>query len=90
MNSDTEHIASIVLAAGEGRRIGGNKALLALDGTTFLGKVVEALKAIGSNPIVVVGGAEYQQVEQMARELGFRLQCRLAKRAVLLAQGRYR
>jgi molybdenum cofactor cytidylyltransferase len=70
MNSDTEHIGSIILAAGEGRRIGGNKALLPIDGTTFLGKVADALKAIDSRPIVVVGGSEYQQVKQSAESLG--------------------
>ena len=73
MNKEAEHIASVVLAAGEGRRVGGNKALLQIDGVTFLAKVVAALKAIDSDPIIVVGGANYREVEKLAAklEIGF-------------------
>jgi molybdenum cofactor cytidylyltransferase len=73
MNKEAEHIASVVLAAGEGRRVGGNKALLEIGGVTFLAKVVTALKAIESDPIVVVGGANYHEVEKLATklEIGF-------------------
>jgi CTP:molybdopterin cytidylyltransferase MocA len=51
-----DNIAGIILAAGEGRRFGQCKALARLDGITFLEAVALRLKAIGCNPVIVVGG----------------------------------
>lgn len=47
-------ICGIVLAAGLGRRIGGPKALLSLDGRTFLERAVRALSEAGLEVVVVV------------------------------------
>lgn len=63
-------IAGIVLAAGEGRRAGGVKALLTLGARTFLERVVTAVRAAGCEPVIVVGGAEGPRVEAEARRLG--------------------
>jgi len=46
--------AAILLAAGEGRRMGGPKALLVVDGTPLVLAHVERLREIGCRPIVVV------------------------------------
>ena len=47
-------IAAIVLAAGAGSRFGGGKLLAELGGRPILGHVVEAARAAGLDPIVVV------------------------------------
>lgn len=47
-------IWGIVLAAGLGRRIGGPKALLSLDGRTFLERAVRAFTEAGLEVVVVV------------------------------------
>jgi len=44
----------IVLAAGNGRRIGMPKALLSLDGRTFVERTVHALSGLGLDIVVVV------------------------------------
>jgi nicotine blue oxidoreductase len=63
-------ITGIVLAAGEGRRAGGVKALLELGGRTFLDRVVTAVRGAGCEPVIVVGGADSARVEAEARRLG--------------------
>jgi nicotine blue oxidoreductase len=50
----TTTIRGIVLAAGEGRRMGSPKALLDLDGTTLVELHVERLLEVGCSSIVVV------------------------------------
>jgi nicotine blue oxidoreductase len=47
----------IVLAAGLGRRIGGPKALLNLDGRTFLQRAVDALSGAGLQVVAVINPA---------------------------------
>jgi molybdenum cofactor cytidylyltransferase len=47
-------IAAVVLAAGAGSRFGGGKLLAALDGRPIVGHVVDAARAAGLDPIVVV------------------------------------
>lgn len=49
-------IAGIVLAAGRSRRMGSPKAFLRLDGDTFLGRAVSALRDGGCSAVVVVTG----------------------------------
>lgn len=55
-------VAAIVLAAGEGRRIGGPKALLRLAGETFLARVCRLFREASVDPLVVVLGAEAERV----------------------------
>ena len=50
-------ICGIVLAAGLGRRIGGPKALLSLEGRTFLERAVRAFSEAGLEVVVVVNPA---------------------------------
>ncbi len=47
-------ITAIILAAGEGRRMGGDKALLQLGGETLLQRVVNDCRAAGLDQLVVV------------------------------------
>lgn len=65
-----DEIAGVILAAGEGKRIGQTKALIKLDEITFLERVVGCLKAVACKPILVVGGADYRKVEAEAARLG--------------------
>ena len=46
--------AAIVLAAGEGRRMGGPKALLVVDGEPLIRRHVDRLREVGCRSIVVV------------------------------------
>ncbi len=50
-------IAAVILAAGEGRRMGGPKALLHIDGETLLRRATRAALAAGCDPVVAVIGA---------------------------------
>lgn len=53
----------IVLAAGQGRRFGGPKALIALpDGRTLVERAVGALEAAGVSDVVVVAGEQAAQI----------------------------
>lgn len=59
--------AGLLLAAGAGRRFGSPKALATLpDGTGFLPRAVEALRAGGCAPLVVVLGAGAEQAAPLA------------------------
>ena len=57
-----------VLAAGAGRRVGGPKALLSLDGSTFVARCVEALRRPGVDAVVVV--VAHDDVADEARRAG--------------------
>ncbi|MQA77925.1 MAG: NTP transferase domain-containing protein [Streptosporangiales bacterium] len=50
-------IAGLVLAAGEGRRFGGPKALARLDGERLVDRAAATVRAAGCDPVVVVEGA---------------------------------
>ena len=50
-------VAGLVLAAGEGRRFGGPKALAVLDGERLVDRAVTLLARAGLTPVVVVSGA---------------------------------
>lgn len=63
-------IAGIILAAGEGKRIGRNKALLEIGGVKSLEKVAVCLHEAGCDPVIVVGGAEAESVREEALRLG--------------------
>jgi CTP:molybdopterin cytidylyltransferase MocA len=55
-------IAAILLAAGEGRRIGGAKALLTLAGTPFAARCAHALTRPGIEGVIAVLGHEAERV----------------------------
>jgi CTP:molybdopterin cytidylyltransferase MocA len=63
MNKPTGNIAGIILAAGEGKRIGQNKALLKFQDKTFVELIVDSMAQCGCAPIIVVLGAEVQSIK---------------------------
>jgi CTP:molybdopterin cytidylyltransferase MocA len=63
------NVMAVILAAGEGRRMGGPKALLAIDSTTFLARTAELLTRPGVTAIVAVLG---HQAPRVAAELACR------------------
>ena len=56
------HVAIIVLAAGEGRRFGGPKALARLEAKSWLELALERVREAGHEGITVVVGAEAERV----------------------------
>jgi nicotine blue oxidoreductase len=50
-------VAGLVLAAGEGRRFGGPKAVAVLDGERLVDRAARTLREGGCDPIAVVSGA---------------------------------
>lgn len=50
-------IPAIILAAGSGRRMGGPKALLSLDGETLLQRAIRIAYESGCTPVLAVVGA---------------------------------
>ena len=59
--------AGLLLAAGEGRRFGGPKALIELDGETLVERGVRLLQDGGCDPVVVVLGAQADLVRRHVR-----------------------
>ena len=49
-------IAGVVLAGGASRRMGQNKAMVDIDGTAMADRVLGALRTVGADPVVLVGG----------------------------------
>jgi len=49
-------IAGVVLAGGASRRMGQTKALIDVDGTAMADRVLDALRSVGADPVVLVGG----------------------------------
>jgi nicotine blue oxidoreductase len=56
-------VAGLVLAAGEGRRFGGPKAVATIDDERFVDRAVRILRAGSCAPVVVVSGAVELEVE---------------------------
>jgi CTP:molybdopterin cytidylyltransferase MocA len=50
-------VAGLVLAAGEGRRFGGPKAVVEVDGERLVDRAVRVLREGGCEPVYVVAGA---------------------------------
>jgi len=63
-------IAAIVLSAGESSRMRRPKALLSIEGETFIGRIVAALKRTQVGKIVVVLGHNAEQLAAAIRPLG--------------------
>lgn len=59
-------VAGLLLAAGAGRRFGSPKALVPLNGKLFVDSAAELLRAAGCEPVVVVLGAEADEVRARA------------------------
>lgn len=57
--------AGLLLAAGAGRRMGGPKALVLLDGRALVLRAVDVLRAAGCAPVVVVVGAAADEVRAL-------------------------
>jgi len=62
-------VAGIVLAAGQSTRMGRNKLLLPLGGTTVLRRAVESALAAGLDPVFVVLGHESDHIREELRGL---------------------
>ena len=60
-------VAGVVLAAGAGRRYGGPKALVWLDGRLLVDRAAQTLRDGGAAPVVVVLGAAAARVRDAAR-----------------------
>jgi molybdenum cofactor cytidylyltransferase len=60
-------IVAVVLSAGESSRMGQPKALLPIDGETFLERIVSALRRTQVGKIIVVVG---HNAEEMKRKIG--------------------
>ncbi|MDG4788393.1 nucleotidyltransferase family protein [Micromonospora sp. WMMD1102] len=66
---ESASVAGLVLAAGAGRRYGGPKALVRLDGRLLVERAVRVARAGGCGPVVAVLGAAAPTVRARA-ELG--------------------
>ncbi|MBK6887865.1 MAG: NTP transferase domain-containing protein [Tetrasphaera sp.] len=66
------HVHGLVLAAGQGRRMGGPKAVLRLtpDGPTLVETAILRLRAGGCEHVTAVVGAAYPQVVPYAESAG--------------------
>ena len=62
-------IVAIILAAGESRRMGQPKALLPIDGTTFIGKIVKVLQNAAIARTMVVLGHNAKEMQNHVRHL---------------------
>jgi molybdenum cofactor cytidylyltransferase len=64
-------LPAIVLAAGESRRMGSPKAVLAAtDGRPFVVRIASVLLAGGASDVVVVTGLHHDAIEQTLRSAG--------------------
>src|SRR5687767_4823749 len=67
------HLAAVILAAGEGRRTGGPKALLRIEGETFLARVARILSRPAVTTVLAVTGAQAARVAAEAAPPGLQL-----------------
>ncbi len=68
----TKPLAAIVLAAGKGTRMKSAlpKVLHAVAGKTILGHILDALRGLGAEKVVVVVGPEQANVAEEAKRFG--------------------
>lgn len=69
ISAGTRAVGGVVLSAGRSARMGEPKALLEVDGRTFLEAAAEALLEGGCREVVVVAGATDRGVADAARQL---------------------
>lgn len=62
-------IAAVILSAGESSRMGRPKALLPIDGQTFIEKIVKALREAGLQNIIVILGHDAEAMRQKITHL---------------------
>ena len=62
-------IAAVVLSAGESSRMGRPKALLPIDGQTFIARIVGALKQTPIGTVIVVLGHNAEEIKQRVENL---------------------
>ena len=62
-------IAAVILSAGESSRMGRPKALLPIDGQTFIEKIVGALRQAGLQNIIVILGHDAEAMRQKIAHL---------------------
>jgi len=63
-------ISTIILAAGESKRMGQPKMLLPWGKTTVLGQVISIFRQAGIEHIFVVTGGAHQEVDQIVNQYG--------------------
>ncbi len=73
MENHNLNIAGLILAAGEGRRIGKTKSLLEIDGVSFLRMIGDNLKRSGCAGVTVVCGSNADEVQKEAEKLSIDL-----------------
>lgn len=64
LRTDSPTVAGLLLAAGEGRRFGGPKALAETDGTSWVERSVHVLDTGGCDLVLVVVGASAPEVQR--------------------------
>lgn len=64
-----EHVAGVVLAAGESKRYGQTKQLLDWRGEPFVRAVAKTALEAGLSPVVVVTGADAEKIESAVKDL---------------------
>jgi molybdenum cofactor cytidylyltransferase len=62
-------IAGVILSAGASRRMGTPKALLELDGETFLDRLIRLFSLVAS-PVIVVLGCQAEQIRSRIQRAG--------------------
>jgi len=62
-------IAAVILSAGESSRMGRPKALLPIDGQTFIEKIIGALRQAGLENIIVILGYDAEAMRQKITHL---------------------
>ena len=62
-------IGCLIMAAGSGRRFGGNKLAAELDGKPLIRRALEAVPAAQFFAVVVV--SQYEDIEELAGQFGF-------------------
>jgi molybdenum cofactor cytidylyltransferase len=70
VETTTEKVAGVVLAAGPSSRMGANKLLLDIDGETVVRGAVRRAIAAGLDPVIVVLGHEAERIERELEGVG--------------------